>query len=509
LRSSTLTASPAPRHAVLSRTISVSDVGILTLLTPIVLLVHGYHPFADDAGIYVAGIRAMLDPGLFRVDAGFVTAHTHLSIFSHLFAGVIRLFHLPLEAALLGAYLLSVFAFLLGCLRVTQRMFEDAQVQWGATLLGSALFTLPVAATALFIMDPYVTARSFSTPCSLYALAACMDRAWLRAGAWLLLTVVMHPLMGVYLAAFLLAYLLASGSRWGWLGLSCATMFLAAAAIFARTIHAALPEGYREAALSRGYFFLSRWQWFEWLGLAVPLLLMLAVFLRSGNLAVRNVCAACVATGGMALVISLCFVHTSGSFFLARLQPLRAFQLIYIVGVLLLGAGLASYFRGNRAVAGAALLMLTGGLMMFVQGQTWQSSAHVEWPFAAPRNPWQQAFVWIRSNTPRDAVFAFDSDYTKAGTEDTQGFRATAARSALVDDLKDGGVVAIFPALAPRWKKQRDMEVGLDRISDPERMARLAPEGVTWVLLSSGAKTGFTCPYMNRAVKVCRLPVHG
>ncbi len=506
MRSFTLASAPFSRAAAQGLTIAISDVAVLSLLTPFALLVHGYHPFADDAGIYVAGIRAMLDPRLFVADAEFVTAHTHLSVFSHLFAGTIRFLHIPLELALIVAYLLSIFAFLLGCLRLSQCIFQDAHLQWGATLLASALFTLPVAATALFIMDPYVTARSFSTPFSLLALAACMDRAWFRAAVWLLLAAIMHPLMGVYLAAFLLAYLLASERRWYGLAVACGAAFLSAAVIYLLTIHTGLPEGYREAALSRRYFFLSQWRWFEWLGLAFPLLLMFFAALRSANQTVRYVCAACIATGVTACFISICFIHTSGSFFLARLQPLRAFQMIYIIGVLLLGGFLANYLRGSRAIAGAVLLMLSAGLMMFVQGQTYQTSAHVEWPFVTPRNPWQQAYLWIRSNTPRNAVFALDSDYTKAGTEDTQGFRATAARSALVDDLKDGGVVAIFPALAPQWKKERDLEIGLDRITDEERIARLRPVGVTWLLLSSRAETDFDCPYHNSDVKVCKLP---
>ncbi|MDI3255437.1 MAG: hypothetical protein QJR10_11735 [Bacillota bacterium] len=506
MRSSTLASPSFPRTQLWSRVSAVSELALITLLTPVVLLVHGYHPFADDAGIYVAGIRAMLNPQLFQVDADFVTAHTRLSVFSHVFAWTIRTFHLPLELALLSAYLLSVFAFLLGSLRLAQRIFQDGVRPWGATLLASVLFTLPVAATALTLMDPYVTARSFSTPFSLFALAACMDRAWLRTAAWLLLVSLMHPLMGVYLAAFLLVYLLVSKEDWTWLIVTCVAAFLSAFVIYVWTMQSALPQGYREAALSRGYFFLSCWHWFEWLGLALPLLLMLVAVLRSENLAVRNLCLTFIATGTTAWLVSVCFIHTSGSFFLARIQPLRTFQMIYLIGVLLLGGFLAHFFRGRLAIVGAGTLMFTAGLMMLVQRQTYPASAHVEWPFAAPRNPWQQAFVWIRYNTPQNAIFALDSNYTKSGAEDTQGFRATAARSALVDDLKDGGVVAIFPALAPQWKKQRDLEEGLDGISDHERMTRLKPMGVTWLLLRSSATTQFDCPYRNSVVKVCRLP---
>lgn len=490
----------------LSRPLAISEFAILSLLSPLVMLIHGYHPFADDGGVYVAGIRKILDPSLFQIDSSFVAAHTRLSLFSHIFAAALRIFQVPLELGLITAYLLSIFAFLLGCLRLAQRIFDDVQLQWGAILLAAALFTLPVAATSLWIMDPYVTARSFSTPISLFALTACIDGAWKRTWLWLLLTELMHPLMAAYLAAFLLAYVLVSNKCRMWLGVACASSFLASGVIYWAAGNASLPDGYREAALSREYFFLSNWHWYEWLGLAIPLLLMLATVRFTRATTVRDLCLTCLTTGCTSWAVGVAFVHTSGSLFLARIQPLRSFQLIYIVGVLLLGGWLAHYLRGRYAAIGAAALLLTSATMLLVQKQVYADSAHVEWPFTTPQNPWQQAFLWIRHHTPQDAVFAIDSNYTKVSTEDTQGFRATTMRSALVDELKDGGVAAIFPALAPRWKAQRDLELGLDYVGDQDRISRLKPASVTWVLLSAGATTHFECPYRNSAVAVCRLP---
>jgi hypothetical protein len=256
-----------------------------------------------------------------------------------------------------------------------------------------------------------------------------------------------------------------------------------------------------------GYFFLSRWHWYELLGIVMPLLLMLLAALRSrAGSAVSNLCIACIAVGATATLSAACFVHTDGSFFLARIQPMRSFQLIYAVGVLLLGGFLARYLRGPRVAFGIFLLLLVSALMLFVQKQTYTTSAHIEWPYAAPTNPWQQAFVWARQHTPPDAVFAADPDYAKASTEDAQGFRTTAQRAVLSDGLKDEGAVTMFPALAPEWKKESDLELGLDHISDQERIRRLKPAGVTWLLLSATAVTNFDCPYRNSAAAICRLP---
>jgi hypothetical protein len=315
--------------------------------------------------------------------------------------------------------------------------------------------------------------------------------------------------MAAHLACFLLMYIAVTTQRWRWPLALCALGFAVCAVIYIATWNAPLPDGYLESMLmpEHGYFFLSRWHWYELLGIIMPPLLMLLTVLcvRKGS-AVSNLCITCIAVGGTAIVSSACFIHINGSFFLARLQPLRSFQVIYAVGVLLLGGFLARYLGGPRAVWGALLLVLLSGLMLFVQKQTYTTSAHIEWPFAAPKNPWQQAFVWARLHTPPNAFFAADPGYAKAATEDAQGFRTTAERGILADGLKDEGAVTMFPSLAPKWKKDNDLELGLDQMSDQERIQRLKPMGVTWLLLSAKAVTNFDCPYRNSAAAICQLP---
>ena len=70
----------------------VPRVGLATiaLLTPAVLLVHGYHPLADDGAVYVAGIKKLANPSLYQSDAVFASSPTHLSIFAHVLAPLLR-----------------------------------------------------------------------------------------------------------------------------------------------------------------------------------------------------------------------------------------------------------------------------------------------------------------------------------------------------------------------------------------------------------------------------------
>jgi hypothetical protein len=492
----------------------------LALLTPAVLLVHGYHPFADDAGIYIAGVRKLADPTLYRPDAAFVLANTHFSVFAHLLAAAIRTTRIPLDVLLFAAHLLSIFAFLLACLTLARRIFAAAAVQWTAVVLAAACFTLPVAGTALLVMDPYVTSRSFSTPLGLFALAAAIDRQPARAALLLLLTALMHPLMAIYVTAFILLFVLVDSGRSRLAIVLSALGFVTAAGLDLAALHLPASAAYRQAILMpmHSYLFPSRWTWYEDLGLAAPLVLfaLAAWRLRSRTLAGKLSIAA-VLLGSSSVLAAFFFIHPAGPYLLARLQPLRSFHMLYVVGILLLG-GLIGNLAFNRMpdailqpqrrrAAFASIFALTVAIalsMFLAQRAGYASSAHVEWPGASPRNPWQQTFLWIRAHTPADAVFAANPGLVSLDGEDAQGFRATTGRSLLAED-KDAGVVVVFPWLAASWAAERNPQAGLDQLSDPERLARLRPLGATWLLLSSSAVTALPCPYRNAVSQVCQL----
>jgi hypothetical protein len=467
-----------------------------------VLLVHGYHPLADDGAVYVTGIKKLADPGLYQTDAVFALSPTHLSIFAHVLAATPRWGHLPLPALLLTCHVASIFLFLLGSWKVAARIFPDNSARWGAVLLAACCFTLPVAGTSLSIMDPYVTARSFSTPLMLFALAAALEERWVICALWLALAALLHPLMASYAAISVLILVLTRRSMWRGLGVLALAGWVLCLIIFVATRHADPNLAYNRAALSRSYFFLSSWQWFEYPGLVMPLLLLgIAGCLSGAAWPARATAIAATILGGCALVASICFVHRSGSLLLARLQLLRAFQFVYIAGVLLGGGMLAQKHKRLIALLYVALLLT----MFAAQRLTYPASAQVEWPGLTPINPWQQAFLWIGANTPQDAIFALDNDYIEWPGEDSQGFRATAERSTVADYFKDGGIASNFRQAATPWWLGSQATAQLNSASDEERWARLGPLGVSWIVLPAQAKTGLRCPFTNASVRVCRL----
>jgi hypothetical protein len=499
---STVIETESPKH----RSRPIPSAFAPLLLTPIVLLVHGFHPLAGDAGIYVAGVRHILDPSLYPLNAVFAAAFTRLSLFPWAMAALVRLSHAPLSWALLAAHLLSILLFLTACRQLAARLFNSESARWSSLLLAAACFTLPVAGTALFVMDPYVTARSFSTPLSLMAVAASIDRAWPRTILLLTLTALIHPLMAVYTIAFVVLHALAASGRTRLALTLCGLTIASCAAAFVLAHRAPISLAYRRAVAlpPRTFLFLARWHWYEVLGLVFPLILFGLALLWLGSSSRKGALSlACLILGTTSIAIAALFVPPAGPYLLVPLQVLRSFQLIYAVGTVLSGGVLAALLSRSR-IASVCLLFLLFAGMFAAQRIAWAGSRPIEWPGTHPLNPYQQAFLWIRDNTPHNAVFAFNPRLVYLPGEDEQGFRAISERDQLADD-KDAGIAAVIPQLADRWASQRNAELTVDQMTDSERSLTLAPLGATWLLLPPSADTAFPCPWHNRAVKVCRM----
>ena len=143
--------------------------------------------------------------------------------------------------------------------------------------------------------------------------------------------------------------------------------------------------------------------------------------------------------------------------------------------------------------------------MYFAQRAVFPATNHIEWPWAQPRNAWEQAFVWIRANTPTEALFALNPRHMDLPGEDEIGFRACAERSMLADAVKDKGASTMFPPLAVKW---------LEQVQDAKDWKQFGREdfdrlrqkyGVSWVVIEQPGLANLDCPFQNSAVRVCRL----
>jgi len=96
----------------------------LLLLTAGALLVQGYHPFAEDAEIYLPGVERILHPELFPVGREFFLSHASMTLFPNVVAFSLRVTHLPMEAGLSIWHVASIFLLLLGCWELSRFFFR-------------------------------------------------------------------------------------------------------------------------------------------------------------------------------------------------------------------------------------------------------------------------------------------------------------------------------------------------------------------------------------------------
>lgn len=76
----------------------------------------------------------------------------------------------------------------------------------------------------------------------------------------------------------------------------------------------------------------------------------------------------------------------------------------------------------------------------------------------------------------------------------------------LADSVTDKSVVATFPDLAYDWKLQVSDRVRWRSFGRDDFEGLKKKFGVSWVVLERPGVPAMPCPYVNRAVMVCRIP---
>ena len=478
----------------------LKDFLLLSLLTLGALLVHGYHPWAEDAEIYLPGVEKVLHPELFPFNAEFFEAHAHLTFFPNVVAASVRLSHLPLEVVLFVWQVTSIFLLLLACWQLGGKCFTDQKARWAGVGLVAALLTLPVTGTGLYILDQYTNPRNLVAGAAIFMIAKVLDGKYFQAGLIFACAAAIHPLMPAFALSYCAVVLCIKEFDRRFATLACLLPF---------GISFAPPSpAYHRVALSHTYHYFLQWQWYELLGAVAPLALLWCFSRVARSRQLCNLDLLCRALivyelvylpAGVVLSVSARFES------LARFQPMRSLYLLYVMFVLFAGGLLGEYVLKNRAWRWAALFVPLCAGMFVAQRALFPDSAHIEWPGASPKNQWVQAFEWIQSNTPRDAVFALDPLHMHIPGEDENGFRAIAQRSMLADAVKDSGAVSMFPPLAETWLAQVEAQNGWKTFQARDFHRLRAEYGVNWVVLQRPGAPDLDCPYQNAAVLVCRV----
>ena len=476
---------------------------VIFVFTLMAVALHGYHYGIEDEAIYLPAIKKLIDPSLYPVNSELFMAQSRGTALPWLIAGITRATHLQLPWVVFAAQFVSIYMLLFGCWRVGGLCFARTRECLGAVALITALLTIPVAGTSIYLADQHLHPRTLAVAFGLMAICMVLERRLLPTIAFCAAGFVMHPLMAVYGIAFVV--LLALPLRPVGKPLSAAIPFLASPT-----------AAWREAVATRGYYTLRNWQWFEWLGILVPF----AVVWWLGRLARREgLETAAFLMRRMLLYAAIMCVLTffislpRSTDFLWPLQPFRYLHTVYLL-MFLIGGGLLAriVLKGHVWRWVVALLPLAAG-MSFAQFEQFADSAHIDIPGARPTNPYVEAFQWVRDNTPRDAYFALHPDYMTEPMNNNYGFRAIAERSQMADISKDAAVVTVAPPLAPEWKRQVDAIREWNSLTHDDFVRLRHDFGVGWLIidLRKADALQLVCPYhtsprQGTSIAVCRTP---
>ena len=478
----------------------VLNLVLLAVLTVLALLVQGYHPGAEDDGVYLTAIKKDLHPTLYPYDSDFFALQLQATVFDKLVAGSVRATHLPLGWTVFAWQCAAIFLVLWGCRQIACRIFSEPHAQWAAVAMVAVLLTLPVAGTSLYLTDQHLHPRALATAAILFAVAAVLDGRWVRAGLLLAAAFLFHPLM----AAFGISYCFflswkASARR--------AASFMAAT-LPLNWILEPTSEPWREAARTRDYFFFFGWRWYEWVGVGGPLLLLWWFARTEGrkNYRAQKVASRLVYFGVFQLAVAIPIMLFPALDRLKPFQPMRFLHLLYLLFVLMAGGFIGQRVLRAKPYRWVLLFLPLSAAMFYVQRQTFPDTRHLEWPGLPSGNRWLQAFDWVRQNTPPDSLFAMDPYYMSLPGEDFHSFRALAERSMLADYGKDAVVATQVPRLAPRWQREFHALSGWTKFQAGDFQRLKTAFGVSWVILQAPGVSGLDCPYRNEVVFVCRVP---
>ena len=474
--------------------------------------VMGYHPGIEDDGHYLSAVKYNVNPALYPYDSEFFRVELQATVFDKWMGGFVRLTGIPVATSELFWQFASILLIVFSCWSIARRLFPEEPAQWAGVAMVSAMFTLPVAGTALFLVDQHLHPRNMATALILLAVSRILAGKCWQAAPLLILAFLFHPIMGAMGVSFCFFLIMAMLDPVpAWLRFWRAPSRGAAAALF-------LPLGWifepptplwRKALDSRTYYFLYKWEWYEWLGAIAPLVLfwlLWRIARKHGQTVLARFALAVFAYGVFQQAVAMIMLAPPSLIRLTPLQPMRYLQLIYFFLTLIAGCLAGRFLLKASVWRWALFLLIVNGSMFGAQRAEFSGSEHIELPGRASANPWLQAFAWVRDNTPTSAYFVLDPLYLRTDGEDYHNFRALAERSQLADAIKDTAVVTQVPELGPVWERQVEAQKNWPnfQLQDFERLK--AEFGVNWALVSYPQPAGLNCHWHNATLAVCQIP---
>ncbi|HVT97951.1 MAG TPA: hypothetical protein VHE33_10620, partial [Acidobacteriaceae bacterium] len=165
-------------------------------------LVMGYHPGIEDDGVYLSAVKSDLNPALYPHNADFFRLEMKATCFDRWMADFVRVTHIPVAWSALLWQFTAIFLILVACWLIARQLFPDEGARWGAVAMVSAMLTLPVSGTAIYIVDQHLHPRSLATALILTGVSCLLARKRWQAVPLVLVAIALHPIMGILGACF-------------------------------------------------------------------------------------------------------------------------------------------------------------------------------------------------------------------------------------------------------------------------------------------------------------------
>src|ERR1017187_2199204 len=162
----------------------------------------GYHPLAEDDGLYLAAVKYRLNPSLYSHDSVFFLIQMQATFFDRWMAAFIRFTGIPVSAAELLWQGIAIVWTLFCCWGIARQLFKEQRAHWAGVAMVGAMFTLPVGGTALYLVDQHLHPRTLATALILTAVWLVLDGKRLPAVPVALLSLFMHPIMALFGISF-------------------------------------------------------------------------------------------------------------------------------------------------------------------------------------------------------------------------------------------------------------------------------------------------------------------
>jgi hypothetical protein len=465
---------------------------------------HGYHFGVADQKLYLPAAFHAADPALYPHDAAFFLNEARFTLYDDAVALTLRA-GVPVDVAMFAGQILSLALLVAGTRRLLAVAAVPPAAAWAGVVLLVVTLPAPVAGTRIGILEPYLLPRGLAVGLALWAFVLAAQG---RVVAFLVLagSAALHPLTALWSVGHVLAQL--PENRWRRL-LPAAGATLAVVATLGCT-GGLTPEvdeqTFWRTALAPESFrvrYPPYWPWYEWAGVMLPIVVLALIARHSPNRAMART-GRQLAWSALAGVVVALAITVAPSRELP-LQPMRQLHLVYVVAVAFLGVWVEQRLLQGRVVRRLGAFAVAVAMVVATQ-QRYPSSPFVEWPGRLPDNSYVRAFDWIRTHTAIDARIAVDPFYLRRRGPDWHAARIFTRRSMLSDAVHDLAPAAMAPPLDERWRSEQRALAGW-RTFGPVEFSRLARDyEVSWVVVAAEQAPGLDCPFVEPAVRVCRVP---